>query len=1355
MKEKMQHFDVKGRRIATGSVPGNATVGGINATGLKSTTTTTTTATTSEAMVSYGVIDVANLPLLVPFQIRNPSESMIVQAIMNEQHASDALAAAMMTEESLRNELQKAASSSTSSSSDDKDDNATKNASAGSAVTKKGVANNAKKKVKSATTILLMKKIESEINSQIHIVAQCQHRLATAANWTRAMIQAEYSMRAVLLDPNSRSFVDLEEAYTFLFARLGATTDGVPTDNDPTHYYHEQRIAYVHEMLPVMKNVGGRAMRESISALPYVRQFQCESTLIDAMIDEMHQLAIAQGLRTRLDMKSDPAKNKVLRHAEEILARRVLETDELVRKWYRRRSVKIHPDKNGEHMRPAFEEFTEARNVLSDMKLRQNYLRNMLDLTQYYNTTELSPQGMTNKLMESHDSWNRRNRPDKVERKESVVKKNTAGKKEKTLQLEGGLYQQMPKGVIWHQRYERQDTTTTTKSPLTVVSISIHALSPIHDFYAKVRTVYVVLSSTDNDTHTFFLNRSDIVKTIQVDTHGPILASEIPVIEKSLNPGNWEVFWFAVLDIVGTDPLNPENATKTEAVATRHSAIKSFEIVDYTHASLLQSFEQAERNCKVVKGELSRIMHKHRTNKTEHVLGRSLLLPFKLSRERYGLYHQTHVRARKKCQTLYALITKLKRKSSVYDELAALLSQSRMVLSELEEAVDANNKRQEKKFDVKRFKSYIASILEGDDPMAWMKNVTSAELLCEGGDVNKLYQLFIEGKGQLSLMFDSEVFTEASLREDLFSAKQRKDLVAKGKEAATAEAKEEEEAIAAEVKNMADEVEREKLRKEGELREKWSMVGHNATIHGLTSEKGKHLNNHLARIIYFLIDKDRFEVGLYKSNKKALLKSENLTIYYGHVPTLTLKEPLQQLPTHMNIVEMVQPPYSSSALNINLASTVEKDDSSIVCSMSTAPKPKELKLRESKMDGAVELNVPTAVPQSDQKSFPSPPLNGVTCDGAKMKSTIYVTAAHSKKLTEKRELINKSGAADIQIETSAIGTQVCVHLIGSQEANLKAIALIQDKVGVENVSENLDNPPFASQQAPSITMPQPSAPSALVAKATALSAHIPSPSSSVPAPSATLPEPSGLVRKKSTAHANSYQSSMIHSDSSIFAVPPASGFVNGVNHDVTGSGFAKGVHYAHISSSDFEPTSQFSYDDALLPCGLMDTSISTPTKSLPREVPSEIGIRSLLTRETITITEDGDRSSSTSNTSYNSTLNENDPLFLFLKSQHLCIKGNIEEFYIWLVKSEDIDSMAALMEAVSDDEYLEDSMKVGCGTSGLKGFKRKAFQRAVLEYNDAKQADILSTRHNASSPLCENGNPLLLPANLFSEFDEY
>lgn len=62
-------------------------------------------------------------------------------------------------------------------------------------------------------------------------------------------------------------------------------------------------------------------------------------------------------------------------------------------------------------------------------------------------------------------------------------------------------------------------------------------------------------------------------------SQGPILANEIVIVETALNPGNWEVFWYAELDTAGTDPLNPQNATENEVVVTRPSVKVSFEVV--------------------------------------------------------------------------------------------------------------------------------------------------------------------------------------------------------------------------------------------------------------------------------------------------------------------------------------------------------------------------------------------------------------------------------------------------------------------------------------------------------------------------------------------------------------------------------------------------------------------------------------------------------------------------------------------------------------------------------------------------------------------------------------------------------
>ena len=98
---------------------------------------------------------------------------------------------------------------------------------------------------------------------------------------------------------------------------------------------------------------------------------------------------------------------------------------------------------------------------------------------------------------------------------------------------------------------------------------------------------------------------------------------------------------------------------------------------------------------------------------------------------------------------------------------------------------------------------------------------------------------------------------------------------------------------------------------------------------------------------------------------------------------------------------------------------------------------------------------------------------------------------------------------------------------------------------------------------------------------------------------------------------------------------------------------------------------------------------------------------------------------------------DDDPLLIFLRSQESCIKGSVDEFYNWLIKSEDIDSMAALKEAVSDDVYLNEKMKKLDGSSGVKGFKLKPFQRAVLEYDTKSTAKV-----HQSLPQCQMKNQL-------------
>ncbi|KAL7533785.1 hypothetical protein ACHAXR_005447, partial [Thalassiosira sp. AJA248-18] len=985
-------------------------------------------------------------------------------------------------------------------------------------------------------------------------------------------------------------------------------------------------------------------------------------------------------------------------------------------------------------MRPIFEEFTDTRGVLSDVKLRQSYLRGMLDVFKCVGTG-------TTVMSESHDAWNKKHRPDKAEgdvRRRGDAGQNTEGK---PLKLEGGLHQQVPKGVMVHHRRDGRKNH---------VSVSINVLKPIHEFYARVRKLRVEMKSTAAEKHVIELRRSEIVENIKFDRQGPILANEIPVVEMSLNPGHWEVFWYATLDTVSTDPLNPQNATLSE-ITTRPSATTTLHVVvqrthcyvyqylafahtislhlycqtlfyfvvDYDSLKKAEDFHLAENSCKVIKGELANTLHKLRTNQVDSA---SMVN----TPARYGHYHQILVRARKKCSNLLRLMNITGKSSSVHDSLSALLVESRQAFAELEEKADAAKKRKEKKDDVKRFKAYIASVLESDDPCSWMKGIIEAVLYQEGGDVNRLYQLFVEGKGKYVLMVDSEMYKEASLREDIFSTKQCKDLAAKGEEAATLEAKEEEEAAAAEEKRKKEEEEREKLQKEAELREKWALVGQNATINGLTSEKGKSLNNQMARIMYYVVDRDRFEVQPYEAEEKVYLKRDNLTPYYGHVPKK------HQTTPNSGSAKVVVPPASSSvpktgggAWNCNKC-TFENDDASTECSICKSQKQQPVVVVEEKDEKKEEVvngptNMTTAPPPAKRVDS-SPKVDD------SLKKTIYVKSSHSKKLTGKRgrkkkDLVKKSGAYDIQIENpSPIGKQpsalLPVHLTGSRLAVLKAIALIQEAVGMENVTES---PP-----------PPPALPAAPTEQQKG--------KQDVPVVKAPAPVAPALVEKKAVVNVQQ----------------PSTSFFSGFSKPVDN---ANGINHVSLSETETQPTSQYSFGDALLPHGLMD-SVSTPSTRVPPELPSEIGINSSqeMARESITEASVSSLNRSSASVYSSFTLNENDPLLLFLRSQKQCIKGSVDEFYIWLVKSEDIDSMQALKEAVADDDYLNDSLKIGNGSCGLKGFKRKAFQRAVSEYEEPKTTKTVppQTQNPAANDTYSlpgmNGSAFL-PSNLFGSDD--
>ena len=186
------------------------------------------------------------------------------------------------------------------------------------------------------------------------------------------MLQAEYSKLVITLDPESKRYNDLDESIEFLCPRLnkhnnsgsgtgsGNEISNLFTNDGTEEYFHEQRLTYVKELIPVITKVGPQHTIEDLDMLPYLQKFQCTSNasvsdlgtsssiIVKALIDEMYQLQITEGVRSRIGKEPTKAEYKVLKHVEEMLDRKEIVTSELVRKHYRKRSIKLHPDRNGE-----------------------------------------------------------------------------------------------------------------------------------------------------------------------------------------------------------------------------------------------------------------------------------------------------------------------------------------------------------------------------------------------------------------------------------------------------------------------------------------------------------------------------------------------------------------------------------------------------------------------------------------------------------------------------------------------------------------------------------------------------------------------------------------------------------------------------------------------------------------------------------------------------------------------------------------------------------------------------------------------------------------------------------------------
>ena len=126
-----------------------------------------------QRIATHAPSDVASLPLLRPFHIKNVVDSPVVNTIINEQHAADTLVAMMKHEESLRAELQKARNE-PSAADDDKKSGA-----------KSKSSKKSSRKSNSGANSDRAKDLELQIETVTVTLHQCRQNLVQFAGWTK------------------------------------------------------------------------------------------------------------------------------------------------------------------------------------------------------------------------------------------------------------------------------------------------------------------------------------------------------------------------------------------------------------------------------------------------------------------------------------------------------------------------------------------------------------------------------------------------------------------------------------------------------------------------------------------------------------------------------------------------------------------------------------------------------------------------------------------------------------------------------------------------------------------------------------------------------------------------------------------------------------------------------------------------------------------------------------------------------------------------------------------------------------------------------------------------------------------
>ena len=497
--------------------------------------------------------------------------------------------------------------------------------------------------------------------------------------------------------------------------------------------------------------------------------------------------------------------------------------NKLISRQYRQVTLRIHPDHHGEIYRQQFDALQVAYEILKDAESRGEYVDSMVGVIEKCKKMKMEPGFLSSVGIKSDDdshhdgmkkggetctdlAISQPNRSVKKEKPATTIEQKTAellqianttfisdymkkkekkdsnwrrykektGKKAK-LYLEASIFSQPPKALRiatgegqGRKRLNGTVTRTVRLPPLTQSSglryqelcrgISIYTDSP---------------TAGQADVLLLELKEEQLKGAFDTGDSGWITTDiKLP------DFGTWNVYWFATLE---------DASAKTDSKLVNTPKSSPTQILCETS----RAFDARKRlpglvtESKKVCGSL-RSTCRQWENLNDSVLITSSSAKLQDYEAKFSNLSRQISKASELAEKVYITLEDMgwSREESFsrqkeLNDLVRLVAEASLVKDKASFHIERSRKRQ----GMKSFKLLVADMIDNRDLSSWIQSVQEKDVVALGGDLNRLYQVFMEGKAANSSSFESvSSLMSASKRSDLFSDKQCKALAEKAME---------------------------------------------------------------------------------------------------------------------------------------------------------------------------------------------------------------------------------------------------------------------------------------------------------------------------------------------------------------------------------------------------------------------------------------------------------------------------------------------------------------------------------------------------------------------------------------------